>query len=47
MFINSVFLEFLKFVLFYVLLKAIVQFINIESRRAGWKIPAGVSGLFA
>jgi len=47
MFINSVFLEFAKFVLFYIILKALIQFINIESRRAGWKIPAGVSGLFA
>lgn len=47
MFINSVFLEFAKFVLFYIILKAILQLINIEARRAGWHVPAGVSGLFA
>lgn len=47
MFINSVFLEFAKFVLFYILLKAIIQLINIEARRTGSKTLAGVSGLFA
>lgn len=47
MFINSVFLEFAKFALFYIILKALLQLINIEARRSGSKVLAGVSGLFA
>lgn len=39
--------EFLVFALYYVLLKALLQFINLEARRNGWTVPAGVSGLFA
>lgn len=41
------FAEFLVFALYYVLLKALIQFINIETRRQGWHVPAGVSGLLA
>jgi hypothetical protein len=41
------FMEFLVFALYYVLMKALLQFINIETRRAGLKVPAGVSGLLA
>jgi hypothetical protein len=40
-------MEFFIFALYYVILKATIQLINIESRRAGWQVPAGVSGLFA
>ena len=47
MFINSVVLEFLKFACFYVILKAVVQLLNIEARRSGSSVLAGVSGLFA
>ena len=39
--------EFLVFVLYYVILKALIQFINVETRRNGYHIPAGLSGLFA
>jgi len=39
--------EFLIFALYYVLLKALLQFINLETRRAGLHVPAGVSGLLA
>jgi Na+-translocating ferredoxin:NAD+ oxidoreductase RnfA subunit len=46
-FINSVFLEFLKFVAFYLILKALIQLINLEARRTGLDVLAGVSGLFA
>jgi hypothetical protein len=35
------------FALYYLVLKALIQLINIESRRSGSKILAGVSGLFA
>lgn len=47
MFRNSILIEFLTFVAFYVILKALLQFLNIEARRNGWTIPAGVSGLLA
>lgn len=39
--------EFLVFALYYVLVKALIQFINLETRRNGWTVPAGVSGLLA
>ena len=39
--------EFAVFTLYYVILKALIQFINIEARRNGFDIPAGVSGLLA
>ena len=41
------FMEFLVFVFYYLILKAFLQLLNIEARRNGWTIPAGVSGLFA
>jgi hypothetical protein len=47
MFRQSVLMEFLTFAAFYVILKVLLQFINIESRRAGWHLPAAVSGILA
>ena len=47
MFFQSVFLEFLKFAAFYVILKAVIQLINIEARRTGIHVLSAVSGLFA
>lgn len=41
------FMEFLVFTLYYVILKALIQFINIETRRNGFHVPAAVSGLLA
>ena len=38
---------FLVFLLYFVLAKALFHFINVESRRNGWHVPAGVSGLLA
>ena len=40
-------MEFLVFALYYLVLKAALQLINIEARRSGSKTLAGVSGLFA
>lgn len=40
-------LEFLIFALYYVILKMIIHFINLEARRSGSKTLAGVSGLLA
>lgn len=39
--------SFLVFLGYYVVAKALLQFINVEARRNGWHIPAGVSGLLA
>lgn len=39
--------EFAIFALYYLILKFILQVINIECRRNGLHVPAGVSGLFA
>lgn len=39
--------EFVIFALYYVILKALIQFINIEARRNNLTVPAGVSGLLA
>ena len=47
MHIHIGFLEFVVFALYYVILKAAVQLLNIEARRSGSKVLAGVSGLFA
>lgn len=41
------FMEFLVFAFYYLILKAFLLVINIETRRSGMKIPAGVSGLLA
>lgn len=38
---------FIVFLLYYVLAKALIQFVNIEARRNNWHVPAGVSGLLA
>lgn len=40
-------MEFIVFALYYLILKALLQLINIEARRSGSKTLAGVSGLFA
>lgn len=40
-------MEFLVFALYYLVLKAAIQLINIEARRSGSTVLAGVSGLFA
>lgn len=40
-------MEFLTFCAFYIILKALIQVINLEARRTGIKTLAGVSGLFA
>lgn len=47
MFFHSVFLEFLKFCAFFIILKALLQFINLEARRTQSTLLASVSGLFA
>lgn len=47
MFRQSIVIEFLTFAAFYVILKALVHFINVEARRNGYKTVAGVSGLLA
>lgn len=39
--------EFLVFAMYYIILKALIQLINIECRRAGLHLPAAVSGLLA
>lgn len=38
---------FVVFALYYIILKALLQFLNIEARRNGWTVPAGVTGLLA
>lgn len=40
------FMEFLVFALYYLILKAVLQILNIETRRNGWKVPAAVTGLY-
>ena len=40
-------LEFLVFAFYYVILKALIQFINIEARRNNLQIPAAISGILA
>lgn len=47
MFRHSVVVEFLTFVLFYVILKALVQLANIEARRSGISVLAGLTGILA
>lgn len=41
------FFEFLVFGLYLFLWKALILFINIETRRSGWKVPAAVAGLLS
>jgi hypothetical protein len=47
MFRHGVVIEFITFVCYYVILKALLQLANIEARRVGWQVPAGVTGLLA
>jgi hypothetical protein len=47
MYFHSVALEFVKWLAFYVLAKALIQLINLEARRTGSSLLASVSGLFA
>lgn len=39
--------EFAVFALYYLILKAFLQILNIETRRNGWHVPAAVSGLYS
>ena len=41
------FAEFLVFLLYYVILKAFIAILNIETRRNQLHVPAAVSGLFS
>lgn len=41
------FVGFVVWVLYYVIFKALIHVINVETRRNGMKTPAGVSGLLA
>ena len=41
------FLEFLVWALYYVIFKAFVMLLNLETRRNGWHVPAAVSGLLS
>lgn len=47
MFFHSVVMEFLKWVAFYVIFKALLQVINLEARRTGLSLLAAVSGILA
>lgn len=47
MFRQSVVMDFLTFVCFYVILKLVWHFVNIEARRKQWKTVSGVAGLLA
>jgi hypothetical protein len=40
-------MEFFVFAMYYFILKAILILINVETRRNGMQVPAGVSGLLA
>jgi hypothetical protein len=40
-------MEFLVFLLYYIVAKALIQFLNIEFRRNGLTTAAGVTGLLA
>lgn len=39
--------EFLVFALYYIILKAVLMLVNIETRRNGMHVPAAVSGLLS
>jgi hypothetical protein len=47
MFRFSVVTEFLTWIAFYIIFKALMHFINIEARRNQWTSVAGVAGLLA
>lgn len=40
-------MEFLVFAMYYIIMKAILLFINIEARRNKLKVPAALSGLLS
>lgn len=40
-------MEFVVWALYFVIFKAMMHVINVETRRAGFHVPAGVSGLLA
>lgn len=39
--------QFLVFAFYYIIIKSLILFINVETRRNGWRVPAGVSGLLS
>jgi hypothetical protein len=41
------FFEFLMWVAYYLIFKALILLINIEARRNSWHVPAAVAGLFS
>lgn len=41
------FFEFLVWLMYYFIAKAVLLFINIEARRNSWHVPSAVSGLMA
>jgi len=41
------FIGFLTWALYYVIFKALMHVVNVETRRNGMKTPAGVTGLLA
>jgi hypothetical protein len=41
------FFEFLVWLMYYFIAKAVFIFLNVEARRNHWHVPAGVSGLFS
>ena len=41
------FMEFVVFAFYYLILKAALQLLNLEARRTGSTVLAGVAGLFA
>ena len=47
MFRQSVVLDFVTWVAFYIIFKALMHFVNIETRRNGVSSVAGVSGMLA
>lgn len=47
MFRQSVLLDFITWVAFYVIFKLLMHLTNIECRRNGWSTTAGVAGLLA
>ena len=47
MFRQGIVIEFLTFAAFYVVLKGLMHFANIEARRNGYRTVAGVTGLLA
>jgi len=41
------FIDFIVWVLYYVIFKALMHVLNVETRRNGMQTPAGLSGLLA